>query len=112
LPAAPLQVLGGGLADELLLGGQRIIPDKALASGFQFRHETIASAFAAMIDGGQASGEPASGKHSGEASAPVNASPALQPAENAARESALPTAMQRLMRHAPTSAEHPAVPGA
>ena len=36
-------------ADELLLGGQRVIPNKALSSGFVFRHETLRSAFEAIL---------------------------------------------------------------
>ena len=49
IPAAPLRWLTGDLADELLLGGRRVIPQKALASGFIFRHETLRSALAAML---------------------------------------------------------------
>ena len=48
MPAFVLRLLGG-LADELLLGGQQVIPDKALASGFKVRHETLRSALAAML---------------------------------------------------------------
>jgi uncharacterized protein (TIGR01777 family) len=48
IPAFALRVLGD-LADELLLGGQQVLPDKALASGFTFRHETLRSALAAML---------------------------------------------------------------
>ena len=36
-------------ADELLRGGQRVIPNKALSSGFVFRHETLRSAFEAIL---------------------------------------------------------------
>jgi len=49
LPAALLHRLAGDLADELLLGGQRVLPDKAVASGFVFRHETLESALAATL---------------------------------------------------------------
>ena len=49
LPAAILHRLGGDLADELLLGGQRVLPDKAVASGFAFRHEDLRGALAAML---------------------------------------------------------------
>jgi uncharacterized protein (TIGR01777 family) len=38
LPAAPLRLLGGDMAEELLLGGQRVVPDKALKHGFVFRY--------------------------------------------------------------------------
>jgi hypothetical protein len=48
MPAFALRLLGD-LADELLLGGQQVLPDKALESGFQFRHETLRSALAAML---------------------------------------------------------------
>jgi uncharacterized protein len=49
IPAALLHRLAGDFADELLLGGQRVIPNKALSSGFVFRHETLRSAFAAIL---------------------------------------------------------------
>ena len=49
IPAAPLRLLAGAFADELLLGGRRVIPEKALASGFIFRHETLRSALSAML---------------------------------------------------------------
>ena len=48
VPAAILHRLGGAFADELLLGGQRVIPDKAQLSGFTFRHETVRSALDAV----------------------------------------------------------------
>jgi uncharacterized protein (TIGR01777 family) len=46
---APLLRLLGGVADELLLGGQRVVPEKALKSGFVFRHANLRSALAAML---------------------------------------------------------------
>jgi uncharacterized protein len=49
MPAWLLRLVAGGLAKELLIGGQRVIPDKADVSGFVFRHATLASAFAAMF---------------------------------------------------------------
>jgi uncharacterized protein len=49
LPAFLLHGLGGDLADELLLTGQRVLPDKADAHGFKFRHETLPRALAAML---------------------------------------------------------------
>jgi uncharacterized protein len=52
VPAALLRRLAGGLADELLLGGQRVVPQKALASGFVFRHRTIDGALAAILGSG------------------------------------------------------------
>jgi uncharacterized protein (TIGR01777 family) len=49
VPAWLLRAAGGDFARELLLGGQRVLPEKALASGFRFRHETLAPALAAML---------------------------------------------------------------
>ncbi len=49
LPGWPLKRLAGDFATELLLGGQRVLPEKALASGFRFRHETLASALGAIL---------------------------------------------------------------
>jgi uncharacterized protein len=48
-PAALLRRLAGAFADELLIGGQRVLPAKAEDSGFQFRHTTLASALAAIL---------------------------------------------------------------
>jgi hypothetical protein len=48
VPAAPLRLLGD-LADELLLGGQRVVPEKALKNGFVFRHSSLRSALSAML---------------------------------------------------------------
>lgn len=49
IPASLLRGVGGDFAEELLLGGQRVLPNKALASGFVFRHETLRSAFEAIL---------------------------------------------------------------
>ena len=49
VPATLLRGLAGDLADELLIGGQRVLPDKADASGFMFRHPTLPSALAAIL---------------------------------------------------------------
>jgi NAD dependent epimerase/dehydratase family enzyme len=54
MPAFVLHRLLGALADELLLGGQRVLPDKADAGGFKFRHETLRSALSAMLGGSAA----------------------------------------------------------
>ena len=40
---------GGDFAEELLLGGQRVLPAKALASGFSFRHGDLASALGYIL---------------------------------------------------------------
>jgi uncharacterized protein len=42
VPAALLSLVGGDLARELLLGGQRVEPQAALASGFVFKHPALA----------------------------------------------------------------------
>jgi uncharacterized protein len=52
MPAPVLHVLAGDLADELLLGGQCVLPDKADVTGFTFRHATLASALSAMLGSG------------------------------------------------------------
>jgi uncharacterized protein (TIGR01777 family) len=49
MPASVLHWLAGDFADELLLRGQRVLPDKAQASGFKFRHETLPSALSAIL---------------------------------------------------------------
>jgi uncharacterized protein (TIGR01777 family) len=49
LPAAPLRLAAGDLAEELLLGGQRVTPAKALKHGFVFRHASLRVALAAML---------------------------------------------------------------
>jgi hypothetical protein len=49
LPAAPLRLVAGDLAEELLLGGQRVVPAKALKSGFVFRYSSLRAALEAML---------------------------------------------------------------
>jgi NAD dependent epimerase/dehydratase family enzyme len=51
MPAAMVHGLAGDFADELLLGGQRVLPAKAELSGFKFRHPTLARALAALLGG-------------------------------------------------------------
>jgi uncharacterized protein (TIGR01777 family) len=53
VPASLLHRLAGGFADELLLGGQRVLPEKAQASGFVFRHPTLKGALAVMLGSGR-----------------------------------------------------------
>ena len=48
VPAWPLQWLLGDFARELLLGGQRVLPARAEASGFAFRYADIDSALRAI----------------------------------------------------------------
>src|SRR5262249_46309331 len=49
VPAWLLRLLAGDLAKEVLLGGQRVIPDKADVTGFKVRHDTLPSALAAIL---------------------------------------------------------------
>jgi uncharacterized protein len=49
MPASLLHLVLGDYADELLIGGQRVLPDKAQSSGFRFRHEELRAAFAALF---------------------------------------------------------------
>ena len=48
VPTAPLRLALGAFADELLLGGQRVMPAAARASGFRFTYATIDAALAAV----------------------------------------------------------------
>jgi hypothetical protein len=49
MPAALLHRLAGDFADELLISGRCVLPDKAQAGGFTFRHETLRSALTAIL---------------------------------------------------------------
>jgi hypothetical protein len=49
LPAAPLRIAAGDFAKELLLGGQRVLPRKALASGFVFQAATLPEALSEIL---------------------------------------------------------------
>src|SRR5258707_13236027 len=48
LPAFLLRLLGD-FGKELLLGGQRVVPAKALQHGFAFHHPTLPGALASML---------------------------------------------------------------
>ena len=45
-PALPLRILFGDMADEVLLGGQRVVPARITGAGFAFRYPTLEQAFA------------------------------------------------------------------
>jgi NAD dependent epimerase/dehydratase family enzyme len=47
-PAIALRLLFGEMAD-LLLTGQRVLPQRALALGFQFRYPQLADALATIV---------------------------------------------------------------
>jgi NAD dependent epimerase/dehydratase family enzyme len=48
----PLKVIyGAELVQHLLLEGQRVLPDKLLASGFTFAHPDLETALRAILQG-------------------------------------------------------------
>lgn len=49
VPALPLRLALGQFAEELLLGGQRVLPVKAAQSGFAFRYPELDGALAAIL---------------------------------------------------------------
>lgn len=49
VPAWPLRLALGGFAEELLLSGQRVIPDAAMRSGFIFDYPTLDAALAQIV---------------------------------------------------------------
>lgn len=49
VPAAPLRFAMGAFADELLLGGQRVLPTAALETGFRFAYPTVGEALGAVV---------------------------------------------------------------
>jgi uncharacterized protein (TIGR01777 family) len=50
VPAFALRLMLGEMADALLLGGQRVIPQRALELGFQFQYPTFDSALRATVN--------------------------------------------------------------
>jgi uncharacterized protein len=48
VPAPVIRLLVGEMAQELLLNGQRVVPERLLAAGFEFTYPTIESALAAI----------------------------------------------------------------
>ena len=48
-PAFALRLMLRGMADEMLLGGQRVIPRVATEMGYVFQHPTLAGAFKALL---------------------------------------------------------------
>lgn len=72
VPAAPLRLLGGGLAKELLLGGQRVLPAKALASGFVFQSPDLDDALSCMLGTAASGSETGAAKRAARSSSPRN----------------------------------------
>jgi uncharacterized protein (TIGR01777 family) len=96
MPAWLLHRLGGAFADEMLLGGQRVLPDKAQATGFIFRHDTVRSAFDAILGGVTALPDGISRQVAGEERG-VAAEQQLLPAKQAVDQPAVEAAA-RLLR--------------
>jgi len=48
-PAFALRVAFGEMADEMLLGGQRVVPHHAQSDGFAFEHASLDAAFARLL---------------------------------------------------------------
>lgn len=48
-PAFALRVALGQMADALLLASQRVQPEKLIANGYKFRHETLRSALQTIL---------------------------------------------------------------
>jgi uncharacterized protein (TIGR01777 family) len=68
LPAWPLELALGDLARELLLGGQRVLPAKAVAAGFRFTSPDLATLLKVALRGEASSHlEPRGAPRSGEA---------------------------------------------
>jgi uncharacterized protein (TIGR01777 family) len=49
VPAGPLRLALGSMAEEVLLGGQRVLPGRAKSSGFRFTYPELGDAMAAII---------------------------------------------------------------
>ena len=49
-PAFALRLALGGMADEMLLGSQRVMPVRTLENGFQFRHPLLRAALKDLLD--------------------------------------------------------------
>lgn len=49
MPGFALRTLVGGMADELLLQGQQVRPERALAAGFTFHYPTLDAALAEVL---------------------------------------------------------------
>lgn len=58
LPALPLRLALGDFAQELLLTGQRVLPNKAEAAGFTFTHRELITALAELLAGASLQHEP------------------------------------------------------
>jgi hypothetical protein len=57
VPAIALKIIFGAMA-EILLGGQRVLPEAAVRAGFTFRYPELGSALAALFGSHKTSGTP------------------------------------------------------
>ncbi|MGE0135861.1 MAG: TIGR01777 family oxidoreductase [Dehalococcoidia bacterium] len=57
VPGFALRIILGEMAEELLLHGQRVLPEKLLRSGFGFEHETVEEGLQAVLATPAGSGE-------------------------------------------------------
>ncbi|MGB0748054.1 MAG: TIGR01777 family oxidoreductase [Magnetospiraceae bacterium] len=64
LPAAPLRWALGDFAEELLLSGQRVVPNAALTSGFRFTYPEIDGALVEIVRQGGGAGAARESAHS------------------------------------------------
>ncbi len=53
MPGFILRKALGEMADEMLLSGQRVLPDKLLDAGFRFKHEQVKDALIAVLNSGR-----------------------------------------------------------
>jgi uncharacterized protein (TIGR01777 family) len=49
MPAALMRLMVGEMADELLIAGQRVVPEALQAAGFAFRYPTVDQALADIL---------------------------------------------------------------
>jgi uncharacterized protein (TIGR01777 family) len=56
LPGPVMRVLVGEMADELLLGGQRVLPGRLQQSGFEFQYPGLDEALARLVQGDRVGG--------------------------------------------------------
>jgi NAD dependent epimerase/dehydratase family enzyme len=49
MPAFVIKLLMGQMGEELLLNGKKVVPQKALDFGYQFKYQNIEKALAAIV---------------------------------------------------------------
>lgn len=49
VPAFLIRTVGGSMGEEMLLYGQRVVPARLQAAGYQFRHQAIGEALSAAV---------------------------------------------------------------